>query len=177
VRTEQLPLRGALLLHGAVHRDDRGSFRRVVDLPALAAAGVEPGLAQVSVASNDAAGTLRGLHWQAEPHGEAKTLWCSAGAVLDVLVDLRPDEPTYGRPWSTELRADEPVALHVPRGVAHGYQTLVDATELVYLISSPYDAASARSLDARDPALGIAWPLPVSRVSDRDRDAPPWPPR
>lgn len=176
MRLEPSPLRGAVLLHGTVQGDHRGSFRRVVDVGVLAEHSLENGVDQVSVATNLLRGTVRGLHYQAEPHAEAKTLWCSAGALFDVLVDLRPQEPTFGTHWSVTLSAEEPVALHVPRGVAHGYQTLADATAVTYLIGTPYDAASARSLHWQDPHLAIAWPLPVTAISDRDRDAPPWPP-
>lgn len=176
MRPEASPLRGVTLLHGAVQEDDRGSFRRVVDVKVLAEHGLETGVDQVSVATNRLRGTVRGLHYQVEPHAEAKTLWCSAGSLFDVLVDLRPEEPTYGTHWSVVLTAQQPVALHVPRGIAHGYQTLSDATEVTYLIGTPYDAASARSLHWQDPHLAIRWPLPVTALSDRDRDAPPWPP-
>jgi dTDP-4-dehydrorhamnose 3,5-epimerase len=116
------------------------------------------------------------MHYQAEPDGEAKTLWCLTGSVFDVLVDVRPDEPTYGQWVSVVLSADEPAAVHVPRGVAHGYQTLVEESSMAYLISTPYVAASSRSLLWSDPSVGIAWPLPLSCISDRDRDASPWPP-
>jgi dTDP-4-dehydrorhamnose 3,5-epimerase len=176
LRAEPLPLRGAYVLRGTVHADERGSFRRVMDLEILRTLEVDVDVAQVSIATNTRRGTLRGLHYQAEPHGEAKTLWCTAGAVFDVLVDLRPAEPTFGHLWSTTLTAGDPVAVHVPRGVAHGYQTLSDSTDLTYVISTPYDAASACGVNPLDPTLAIDWPLPVTSMSDRDRDAPPWPP-
>jgi dTDP-4-dehydrorhamnose 3,5-epimerase len=174
VRAEALALPGVTLLTAEVHLDPRGSFRRVVDLSALRAAGLEADVDQVSVAANTTAGTVRGLHYQAEPDGEAKTLWCTSGEIFDVLVDLRPG-PSYGSWVSVRLSASEPVALHVPRGVAHGYQTLVDDTSVVYLISTPFVAAASRSLRWDDPTLAIPWPLPVTAISDRDREAPPWP--
>ncbi len=93
-----------------------------------------------------------------------------------MLVDLRPDEPTYGTLRRVELAAERPHALHVPAGVAHGYQTLVDDTSLTYLISTGYHPDSARVLSWDDPTVGIVWPLPVTAISDRDREAPPWPP-
>lgn len=174
MKAEPLAITGATLLRAELHADDRGSFRRVLDLTALRASGLEAAVDQVSVATNAVAGTVRGLHYQAAPHGEAKTLWCTTGAVFDVLVDLRPG-PGYGRWLSVELSADEPVALHVPRGVAHGYQTLVDDTALAYLISTPFVASASRSLRWDDPTLAITWPLPLTRISDRDREAPAWP--
>lgn len=176
MRAEQLPIHGAVLLHGSVYSDDRGSFRRVFDGGAMADLDLEDHVAQVSVATNVESGTVRGLHYQAEPHTEAKTLWCSRGSVFDVLVDLRAEQSTYGHSWSTTLVGIDPVALHVPRGVAHGYQTLDDNTELIYIMSTIYHASSARVLQAFDPQLAIEWPLPVTRMSRRDREAPKWPP-
>jgi dTDP-4-dehydrorhamnose 3,5-epimerase len=174
--TEQLAIRGALLLRFEVHADDRGSFRRVADLDEVDGLGLDGGVTQVSFATNRLRGTVRGMHYQAAPHEESKTLWCTAGSVFDVLVDLRPDEPTYGSWLSVTLSADDPCALHVPRGVAHGYQTLVDGSDLAYLISRPFHPESARSLSWADLTVGIDWPLPVSAISVRDREAPPWPP-
>jgi dTDP-4-dehydrorhamnose 3,5-epimerase len=176
VRAEPLTLRGAVLLRAEIHEDHRGSFRRVMDGEVLVQLGFDPRVTQISIATNHRRGTVRGMHYQAEPHGETKTLWCTHGAVYDVLVDLRPDEPTYGRWISVELTAGEPVALHVPPGIAHGYQTLIDDTALTYAIASPYVASSARSLRWDDPTVGIDWPLPVAVISDRDRGAPQWPP-
>lgn len=171
---EPLAIPGVTLLRAEVHADDRGSFRRVVDLGALRQAGLDADVDQVSVATNALAGTVRGMHWQAEPHGETKTLWCTSGAIFDVLVDLR-EGPSYGKWLSVELSGDQPTALHVPRGVAHGYQTLTDDTAVAYLISTPFVAEASRSLRWDDPTLAIPWPLPVTRISDRDRQAPAWP--
>jgi dTDP-4-dehydrorhamnose 3,5-epimerase len=177
VKSELLPFRGVVLLRGEPQTDERGSFLRIVDVEDLVALRLESTIAQVSCVTNERQGTVRGLHYQADPHGEAKTLWCLAGSVFDVIVDLRTEEPTYGEWYSIELSANEPVALHVPRGVAHGYQTLEDNTELMYLISTPYHHASTRSLLWRDPIIGVEWPLTVSAISERDREAPQWPPR
>lgn len=176
MRFEPLLIRGAAILRGEVHADDRGAFGRIVDVTQLAALGMDPAIAQVSSVVNTTRGTVRGLHYQADPHGEAKTLWCTVGAVYDVIVDLRVEEPTYGRWVSVTLSADEPIALHVPRGIAHGYQTLEDGSALTYLISTPFVAESARALLWRDPTIGIEWPLPVTAISQRDREAPAWPP-
>jgi dTDP-4-dehydrorhamnose 3,5-epimerase len=176
VRVEPLALRGAVLLRAEIHEDHRGSFRRVVDAEVLMHAGLDPRVTQISIATNHRAGTVRGMHYQASPHGEAKTLWCTDGAVYDVLVDLRADEPTYGRWVSVELSAAEPVAVHVPPGIAHGYQTLIDDSALTYAIGTRYVASSARSLRWDDPTVGITWPLPVEAISERDREAPLWPP-
>jgi dTDP-4-dehydrorhamnose 3,5-epimerase len=176
VSAEQLAFRGVYLLTTEFHRDERGEFRRVVDFDVLRSLGVETAVCQVSTVTNERSGTVRGMHYQAEPNAEAKTLWCYAGEVFDVLVDLRPDEPTYGKWLGVHLSGGEPVALHVPRGIAHGYQTLEDASMMTYLISVPYVAESARALRWDDPTVGIEWPLGVAVISERDRGAPSWPP-
>ena len=177
MRVEALRIAGAVLLVPEEHEDDRGSFRRVLAVEDLRLLGLDPHIDQVSAATNRRAGTIRGMHYQTAPHEESKTLWCSAGAVFDVLVDLRPEQPTYGEWLSVQLSADAPSALHVPPGVAHGYQTLEDDSEMVYLISTPHVPASSRSLSWQDPTLRIEWPLPVTSMSQRDREAPPWPPQ
>ena len=177
VMPEALPIRGAFILRGDSHDDERGSMWRIFDAEVLRELEVEFEISQVSSVINTQRGTVRGLHYQAEPFGESKTLWCTAGSIFDVLVDVRSDEPTYGEWCSIELSAGDGVALHIPRGVAHGYQTLEDGSSLTYLISSPYDPASSRSLSWRDPTINIKWPLDVTIVSARDREAPLWPPR
>lgn len=174
LRGEPLPLAGAFLLRGFVHEDERGTFRRVLDVTAAAELGFDTRVAQISIATNRRRGTVRGMHYQVSPHDEAKTLWCTAGSVFDVLVDLRPAQPTYGHIWSTTLTAGDPFALHVPAGIAHGYQTLADGTDLTYVISVEHDATSARSIDPLDSVLAIPWPLPVTVMSARDREAPAW---
>ena len=173
---DELGLPGVLLFRPEVHADDRGTFHRVVDLDALRELGRDPAISQVSVATNTSAGTVRGLHYQVAPHAEAKTLWCTHGSVHDVLVDLRAGTTTYGQWIAVTLDSAVPHALHVPHGIAHGYQTLVDDAALTYLISTPHDPTSSRVLHWQDPTVGIDWPLPVSAISDRDREAPAWPP-
>ena len=176
MRAEPLSFAGVVLLRGEVDEDERGSFRRVVDLAQMDSLGLDSRVTQVSSAFNHKTGTVRGLHYQVAPHGESKTIWCTSGSVFDVVVDLRPDESTFGQWLSVELSGKEPVAIHLPQGVAHGYQTLEADTELVYLISAPFDADSARVLSFRDSTLAIPWPLPVASISVRDQDASSWPP-
>ena len=176
MRAEQLPLAGVVVLEYDVAADVRGSFRRNVDLGDLERLGLDSRVSQASTATNAVAGTVRGMHFQVAPHEESKTLWCTRGSVLDVLVDVRPESTTYGAWCSVTLSAGDGRAVHVPPGVAHGYQTLVADSALVYLISAPHHPESARSLLWSDPTVGIDWPLPVTRISGRDREAPPWPP-
>jgi dTDP-4-dehydrorhamnose 3,5-epimerase len=176
VKAEPLGLQGVTLLRAELHEDERGAFRRIVDIPVLESLGLDPTVVQISMATNTRRGTVRGLHYQAAPHEESKTLWCTKGSVFDVLVDLRADEPTYGNWIAVRLAADRPAALHVPPGIAHGYQTLEDDSALTYVISAAYVPGSARSLRWNDPTVGIDWPLPVTVISQRDREAPLWPP-
>jgi dTDP-4-dehydrorhamnose 3,5-epimerase len=168
---------GLVLLGSVMHRDERGESRKVVTSTLLAESGLDPHIEEVLCTSNEVAGTIRGLHHQVDPVAQSKTLWVTSGEVFDVVVDLRVDQPTYGRAWSAVLRADDEVALHVPAGFAHGYQTLVDDSRLTYLISRPHSPPHARTLAWDDPHLAIAWPREVTRLSASDRAGEPWPGR
>jgi dTDP-4-dehydrorhamnose 3,5-epimerase len=168
---------GLFVLASVVHGDDRGETRKVVTSALLAESGLDPHIEEVLCTSNAVAGTIRGLHHQVDPMAQSKTLWVTSGEVFDVVVDLRADQPTYGRAWSTVLRADDEVAVHVPAGFAHGYQTLADDSRLTYLISSPYSPPHARTLAWDDPYLAIEWPRAVTRLSPSDRAGEPWPGR
>jgi dTDP-4-dehydrorhamnose 3,5-epimerase len=172
VKIHPTPVPGAFLVQLEPQRDPRGSFARAFCRDELAAAGITFEVAQANVAWNDARGTLRGLHYQRPPHSESKLMRCNTGAAFVVLVDLRAGSPAYARPWSVELRAGEPVQLLVPERVANGYQTLEERTELYYLMSARYGPAHAAGIRYDDPRLAIAWPLPVSAISERDRALP-----
>jgi dTDP-4-dehydrorhamnose 3,5-epimerase len=164
---------GAFLVDLEPQRDERGFFARAFCRDELLqATGIAFEVAQANVAWNRARGTVRGLHYQRPPHAESKLMRCTAGAAFVVLVDLRRDSPAYGRPWSVELRAGEPVQVLVPERVANGYQTLEDATELYYLMSASYQAGAAAGIRYDDPKLAIGWPLPVTTISARDRALP-----
>lgn len=149
--------------------DDRGFFARGWCRREFEEAGLNPGLVQINLARSLKQGTLRGLHYQEAPHAEAKLARCTKGAIFDVLVDLRPDSPTFKRWFGLELTADNHQMLYVPEGFAHGYETLTDDAEMCYHTSQFYAAASARGVRYDDPAFGIAWPLPVAVISDADR--------
>jgi dTDP-4-dehydrorhamnose 3,5-epimerase len=140
-------------------------------------AGLAVTVEEVVTTVNVVAGTIRGMHYQVAPFEESKILWVSDGRLFDVLVDLRPDEPTYGQWVSVVLESDDDLALHVPAGIAHGYQTLADDTRLTYLIGASYSPAHARTLHWGDDTVGIDWPAPVTRVSARDEEGHAWPPR
>jgi dTDP-4-dehydrorhamnose 3,5-epimerase len=170
-RPTELP--GVLVLDEESIRDERGSFSRVYDLREFASAGINFVPVQISVSQNVARGTLRGLHYQAAPHAEDKLIRCVAGAVFDVAVDLRPGSPMYGRWTGVELSAANGRSIFIPKGCAHGFQTLEDSSDLVYLISDYYEPEAQRGVRWDDPSLRIEWPHVSRRViSARDRRLP-----
>jgi dTDP-4-dehydrorhamnose 3,5-epimerase len=161
---------GALLFTPMPHVDERGFFCRTFDAEVMRDAGIDPaGFAQDSV-SRSAGGVVRGMHVRSGA-GEAKLVRCSYGAILDVLVDLRPASPTYRNWESFELRGDEQVSLYVPAGCAHGFQALTDPADVSYRIDRPHDPAEDVSIAFDDPDLAIPWPLPATLRSARDRAA------
>jgi dTDP-4-dehydrorhamnose 3,5-epimerase len=167
-------LAGAFTIDVEPHEDERGFFARVWDGEELAAHGLETRAVQSSIAYNHAAGTLRGLHYQEPPFAETKLVRCTAGAICDIVVDLRPESPTFLEWVAVELTAENRRTLYVPERFAHGYQTLADATEVWYQMSAPYAPDAARGLRWDDPRLAIEWP-PAGRriISPRDLAWPP----
>jgi dTDP-4-dehydrorhamnose 3,5-epimerase len=172
MRFLELEIPGAYLVEPAPIADERGQFARVWCAEEFASHGIGGAPVQANTGYNPARGTLRGLHYQAEPHPEAKLVRCTRGAVYDVLVDLRPGSPTYGRWQGAELTADNRHSLFIPPLCAHGYVTLVDHSELWYQATAAYAQDSARGLRYDDPALGIQWPVPIAVISERDRSWP-----
>lgn len=173
MRIDSIPLSGAAIVALEPAEDERGFFARAFDADAFAARGMASRFAQCSLSFNRHKGTLRGLHYQAPPHMEAKLVRCVRGAVFDVIVDLRAGSPTFGRWFGAEISADNRLAIYVPEGFAHGFQTLTDASELYYQISVPYVAEGARGLAWNDPALAVAWPdIAGAITSERDREHP-----
>ncbi len=172
MRLQPLALPGLALVRQDRLADPRGWFARTVCAESFAAAGLPAHFPQQNASFNERRGTIRGLHWQAEPQPEGKLVRCVRGAVFDVAVDVRPHSPTFGRWEAVELTAENGDALWIPPGFAHGFQALQDRTELLYLMSAPYDPHLARGLRWDDPAVGIAWPLPAPLLSERDRALP-----
>ena len=165
-------LAGVLQVHRQAHADARGSFSRLFSADALAAAGWTVPLAQVNHSVNTARGTVRGLHYQLAPWAEVKLVSCVRGCIWDVALDLRRDSPTFLRWHAQELSAQTGVALLVPPGCAHGFQALSDDAEIIYCHSAPFVPDAQAGVHPCDPRLGIDWPLPVQRLSQRDADWP-----
>ncbi len=161
-------IEGARLIDIAPHADERGFFARTWCREELAAAGLDADLVQENLSYNRRRGTLRGMHFQRAPHAETKIVRCIRGAILDVIVDLRPDSPSYLRWEGFELTADNRRALYIPKGLAHGFQTLSDDAEVGYHMSAFHAPEAAAGHRYDDPAFGVVWPLPVSVISPRD---------
>ena len=168
----EAPLSGVYVIGLEPHQDERGFFARTWCRREFAALGLETAIEQCSISHNRHRGILRGLHFQAPPHEEVKLVRCVRGAVHDVVIDLRPESPTFARHFALELTAENRLALYVPKGFAHGFQTLEDSTDLFYQISAYYAPAAARGVRWDDPAFGIAWPIPDPIMTERDRSHP-----
>lgn len=156
------------------HRDHRGFFARISCNDEFRAHGLDPGIVQSSISYNGKRGTLRGMHYQAAPHEETKLVRCTAGAIYDVVVDLRRSSETYCRWAAVELTAANRRTLYVPRGVAHGFITLTDDAEVLYQMGVAYVAEAARGARWDDAAFGIEWPMEPRVISERDRTFAAW---
>jgi dTDP-4-dehydrorhamnose 3,5-epimerase len=166
-------LPGVYLIEPERLADERGFFARTFCTEEFSAWGLDPRVAQCSVSFNPKPGTLRGLHYQAPPHAECKLVRCTRGAIYDVAVDLRRDSPMFRRWFAAELSCENRLAMYIPDGVAHGFQTLAVSTEVLYQISGTHVPDSARGVRWDDPAFGIDWPSAVERlISPRDRTYP-----
>ena len=169
---EEVAVKGAFVIRPQPRRDERGHFARIYCQHELAARGLATEISQINTGFSPRAGTLRGIHYQDQPHDEVKIARCVRGAVFDVVVDLRRDSPTFKCWFGAELNADNGLMLYAPAGTAHGYLTLQSDTELVYLTSKPYAPNAARGVRFDDLAFGIAWPTEITVVSQADRAWP-----
>jgi dTDP-4-dehydrorhamnose 3,5-epimerase len=169
---KETKLWGAYVIELELIEDERGFFVRTWSQEEFAARGLNPGIVQCNSSFNKQRGTLRGMHYQIPPHEEAKLVRCTAGAIYDVIIDLRKDSPTRSRWIGVELSARNRQMVYVPEGFAHGFQTLVDDTEVFYQVSTYYHQESARGVRWDDPVFGIDWPLDISVISERDRSHP-----
>ncbi len=168
----ETPLAGLKLITRKPIGDARGFLERMFCTEDLAEAGVDWQPVQVNRTLTQKAGTVRGMHFQRPPHAEVKFVHCLRGAVYDVAVDLRRGSPTYGKWSGAELSADNHRALLIPRGFAHGFQTLIDDVEMLYFHSTAYAPAAEGGVNHADPRLAIAWPLPIAETSARDAALP-----
>ena len=166
------PLAGAYLVDLERLADERGFFARSYCAEEFAARGLGPGLRQCSVSYNARTGTLRGLHYQRAPHEEHKLVRCTAGAIFDVIVDIRASSPTYRRWFGTELTFANRRSLFIPPGFAHGFVSLTDDTEVYYMISVAHAPEFSRGVRWNDPAFAIEWPLTPAVISERDAAYP-----
>lgn len=165
-------LADAVLIEMEKHVDARGAFARTMCVEEFAAAGIETRYPQASLSYNRLAGTVRGMHFQRAPHAEAKVVRCVRGAIFDVIIDLRPGSPTHRHWQGFELTADNGRSLYIPKGFAHGFQTLEDESDMLYLISEMHVPGAGDGLRPDDPLLGIVWPRPVSMINDKDQSWP-----
>lgn len=172
MKFRETSLPGAFIIELEPRMDERGFFARTFCSEEFSSHNLETCVVQCNLSLSRHRGTLRGLHFQWPPRAEAKLVRCVRGAVWDAIVDLRPGAPTFGRHESVELTAENRLALYVPKAFAHGFQTLVDNTEVFYQMSTAYAPEAATGILATDPALGIRWPLPVTAMSDKDRGLP-----
>ena len=166
------PLSGAYVIDLERREDDRGFFARTWCRREFEEMGLNTNLVQCSISYSARRGTLRGMHWQVSPHEEAKLVRCVRGRIWDVVIDLRPESPTYTQHFGVELAAATGRSLYIPEGMAHGFVTLVDHTEVFYQMSHQYEPAAARGLRWNDPSFGIAWPVAEPILHERDATFP-----
>ncbi len=166
---KETELKGSFIIEPQHLEDTRGFFARTFCKKEFEAHGLNPGFVQCSISYNKRKGTLRGMHYQAAPIAEAKLVRCTRGAIYDVIIDLRAHSPTYCKWMAVELNAKNYRMLYIPEGFAHGFQTLMDDTEVFYQMSEFYAPECARGVRWDDPAFGIEWPVPDPILSDKDR--------
>jgi dTDP-4-dehydrorhamnose 3,5-epimerase len=172
MRFIETPLRGAFVLEIEPRGDDRGFFSRFFCQNEFEAHGLKPMVAQCNLSFNHKAATMRGMHYQMPPAAESKLVRCTRGAIYDVIVDLRPDSPTYLQHFGVELTEENRKQLYVPEMFAHGYLTLTDAAEVSYQVGEFYTPGCERGIRYNDPALQINWPIEAKIISPKDASWP-----
>ena len=166
------PLQGGYLIELEKIGDERGYFARTWALHEFTERGLDPTLAQCNTSFNYKQGTVRGMHYQLPPYGEVKLVRCTRGAIFDVMIDLRPDSPSFLGWYGAELSAENGRTLYIPRGFAHGFQTLSDDAEIFYMNSTAYEASAQRGARWNDPLFAIEWPLSATTINQRDANYP-----
>lgn len=165
----ETPLKGAFLIELEKHIDERGFFARTFCHNEFAEHGLKPAIIQSNIAHNIRKGTIRGMHFQYPPAAETKLVTCTRGAIIDIIVDLRPESKTYLQHFSVELTEDNMHALYMPERFAHGYQTLRDKTDTTYQMGAKYNPSLQAGIKYDDPKLGLVWPLDPTVISDKDQ--------
>jgi len=176
MKFESLPLPGASLIHLEKRGDDRGFFARFYCEDEFAEQGLARKFLQINNSLTGRKGTLRGMHYQLPPAAEVKVVRCIRGALYDVILDLRPGSPTFGKSFGAALTAENRTMMYVPEGFAHGFLTLEDDTEALYLVSAKYSPADERGIRYNDPRFAINWPAVPTELSDKDRNWPDYDP-
>jgi len=170
-------LKGAFVIELEKREDERGFFARTWCKKEFEANGLETGLVQANLSLSRKAGTLRGMHYQAAPYEETKLVKCTNGALYDVIIDLRPNSPTYRQWFAVELAENNYKMLYVPKGFAHGFQTLVDNVAVFYLVTQFYSPSAERCVRWNDPQFGINWPdVNIRTISEKDKNWPDYAP-
>ena len=172
----ETPLKGAFIIELEKRGDDRGFFARFFCEREYRAHGLNPGIVQINNSFSRSKGTLRGLHYQLAPKAEDKIFRCLRGAIFDAIIDLRRDSPTFLKHFTVELTAENRTMLYIPKGFAHGFMTLADNTETLYLVTEFYSPELERGIRYNDPKFGIRWPLEPAVISDKDRCLPDFDP-
>lgn len=172
MKFSETALKGAFIIEPERIEDERGFFARTFCRREFEARGLNPDLVQCSISFNHQRATLRGMHYQSAPHAEAKLVRCTRGAIYDVIIDLRPQSPTFRRWVAVDISAENHLMVYVPEGFAHGFQTLQDETEVSYYISEFYSPECARGVRWNDPAFAIGWPIADPVISARDQTHP-----
>nr|WP_290227278.1 dTDP-4-dehydrorhamnose 3,5-epimerase [Trichocoleus desertorum] len=168
----ETPLKGAFVIDLEQRSDHRGFFARTFCAKEFEDHGLKPTVAQCNLSYNHKQGTLRGMHYQTPPAAETKLIRCTQGGIYDVIIDMRPDSPTYLAHFGIELTAENRRALYVPEMFAHGYQALTDGAEVIYQVGEFYTPGYERGLRYNDPFFKIEWPLPVTEISEKDQSWP-----
>jgi dTDP-4-dehydrorhamnose 3,5-epimerase len=172
MKFETLSLHGLYLIHYNAFRDERGSFKRIFCTDDCADILGNRKIAQINHSSNPKVGTVRGMHLQTPPHAELKIIQCIRGRVLDIAVDLRAGSETFLKYQAVELSADDDKAIIIPEGFAHGFQVLEPDSHLLYFHTAAYAPDTGMTINPMDPAINIQWPLPVTNMSDKDKNTP-----
>ena len=168
MKFQQTNLKGSYLINLDLLEDERGFFARSFCKDEFKKRGLNTSWVQINNSLSHCKGTLRGLHMQREPHSEIKLVRCISGAIWDVILDVRKDSKTYGQYFAEEISSDNRKMMYVPKGFAHGFISLTNNAEIIYLVSTPYHPGSEATILWDDPDVGIEWPVKISKISEKD---------